>query len=819
MSSQSSIIHNRKPAASPAGSKGGGAVSLRELMLFNEIARLSSHNLEIPEVVDRLLRQIIQFLGVGAGMLLLWDAKTGRLSHAASHGFPREYLTRIDATLLSEVAGPYLMNANTPLIIADAETDHRLATSTFSHLIRDTSPFRSLVSIPLRHRRQLIGFLNLAHTDPEPFPPQRQAFFGILGNQIGMAIQNARLNQALRLSERRYRRIFEGSNDLILVAGPDGQVQDINPAGIRMLGFESKSEVLATLKFADCFYSPRDWQRCRQHLETQGAIQDWEVTLMKRGQGTVQVLLSVIPRRSRSGRLMGFDVSAKNITERTRIEQAILTEKRTTEGILEGLPIPVFVIDRQHRITHWNKACEELTGYPRQQMIGQTRTWLPFFTEERPTLADLVADQNIRALEFFYRGHDIRPSPHLPGAFEATMVLPQTHRKARHLFVLASPIFSEQGQIMGAVQAMVDITAQEQLAHNLKESEEKYRQLVETSLDGIALHTRDRILFANHAFLKMFGYTSQGELEGIPLLELISPAYHAPLLRHLREISRHFHRARIFTIKGLKKDGTEFDVEVGSQPTVFEGKPAFQTHLRDITEKKKLEEQLARSEKLAALGQLAAGMAHEINNPLGGILVYSYLMLEDLPAGQPERSQVEKIIREATRCKEIVRGLLDFSRLLPSSRQLLQVNTLLRDLLALVENHLNFQNVGIQTNLAPDLPPVKADKSKLEQVFLNLFMNAGEAMAGHGTLTVTTRLNSLHAVEIRISDTGPGIHPDHLPRIFDPFFTTKEVGRGVGLGLSVSYGIIKQHHGRIRVETGNPIGATFVIELPAAKAC
>ncbi len=758
---------------------------LRELLLFNEIATLSGRNLEVPEVLDLILRHIIKFLGVTAGMLLLWDSKSGCLSHAAAKGFPAGYLSKIDSTQLAEVAGPYLMAANTPLIIQDAASDQRLATSTFSELIRDASPFRSLVSIPLRHRRQLIGFLNLAHTSPAPFSLGRQNFFAILGNQIGMAIQNARLNQALRLSERRYRRIFEGSNDMILVVSPDGRLLDINPAGIALLGFATKTQALNTVLFHDCFCSRRDGERVRHSLEVYGAIQDWEVTLTKLDGGTVQVLLSGIARRSRAGRLTGFDVMAKNITERKRIEQEFLQEKKTTEGILEGLPVPVFVIDRQHRITYWNKACEEVTSFSRQQMIGTTKQWLPFYDEERPTLADLVVDQNIKALEQYYQEQKLCHSTNLPGAFEATIHLTKPRGQPRHLFLVASPIFSDQGQIIGGVQAMLDITEREHLAQNLKESEEKYRQLVETSLDGIALHSRDRVLFANSAFLRMFGYSQPEELAGVALLNLISPVYHAPLLRHLREISRSFQRPRIFEIKGLKKDGSEFDIEVGSLPTIFEGKAVFQTNVRDITEKKRLEEQLARSEKLAAVGQLAAGVAHEINNPLGGILVYSYLMLEDLPPDHPERLQVEKIIREATRCKEIIKGLLDFSRQLPSRLKPININALLTELLGLVENHLNFQNVGLEKGLAPDLPPVQGDKSKLEQVFLNLFMNAGEAMAGHGTLSVTTTQNTQGAVEIRISDTGPGIHPDHLPRLFDPFFTTKEVGRGVGLGLSV----------------------------------
>ena len=804
-------------ASTPDAQPATASPPLRELLLFNEIATLSGRNLEVPEVLDLILRHIIKFLGVAAGMLLLWDSKSGRLSHAAAKGFPAEYLSNIDSTQLAQVAGPYLMAANAPLIIHDANTDQRLATSTFSELIRDASPFCSLVSIPLRHRRQLIGFLNLAHTSPAPFARNRKNFFAILGNQIGMAIQNARLNQALRLSERRYRRIFEGSQDMILVVSPDGRLLDINPAGLALLGFVSKSQALQTVLLQDCFYSRRDWERFQHYLEMHGSLQDWEVTLSRRGGGHVQVLLSGIARRSRAGRLSGFDVIAKNITERKRIELEILQEKKTTEGILEGLPVPVFVIDRQHRITYWNKACEELTSFTRQHMIGTTKQWLPFYDQERPTLADLVVDQNIKALEQYYQEQNLRQSSHLPGAFEATLHLSKPQGRQRHLFLVASPIFSDQGQIIGAVQAMLDITERERLAQHLKESEEKYRQLVETSLDGIALHTRDRVLFANSAFLRMFGYSQPEELSGVALLTLISPIFHDPLLRHLREISRQFQRPRIFEIIGLKKDGSEFDIEVGSLPTTFEGKSVFQTHVRDITDKKALEERLTRSEKLAAVGQLAAGVAHEINNPLGGILVYSYLMLEDLPPDHPERLQVEKIIREATRCKEIIKGLLDFSRQLPSRLKPVDINALVTELLGLVENHLNFQNVGLQKNLAPDLPPIQGDKSKLEQVFLNLFMNAGQAMAGHGVLTVSTSQNIQGAVEIRVSDTGPGIPPDHLPRIFDPFFSTKEVGRGVGLGLSVSYGIIKQHRGRIYADTTAPVGATFVIELPVGK--
>jgi two-component system NtrC family sensor kinase len=275
---------------------------------------------------------------------------------------------------------------------------------------------------------------------------------------------------------------------------------------------------------------------------------------------------------------------------------------------------------------------------------------------------------------------------------------------------------------------------------------------------------------------------------------------------------------RIFEMKGVRKDGSTFDLEGVSFPTTYEGQPAIQTHIRDITHKKHLEEHLSRTEKLAALGQLAAGVAHEINNPLGGILVYSYLLLEDLDPKAPERPQVEKIVREATRCKEIVQGLLEFSRHMPSKKVPLNINAILEEVISLVEDHLQFQSIKIVQDLNPALPTVLGDKNKLEQVFINLLMNGGESMGGEGQLTVSTTLaQGGDLVLIRLKDTGPGIPEPFLSRLFDPFFTTKEVGKGVGLGLSISYGIIQKHMGRVYVERTGKDGTIFAIELPVHR--
>ena len=199
-------------------------------------------------------------------------------------------------------------------------------------------------------------------------------------------------------------------------------------------------------------------------------------------------------RRNKEGRITGYEGILKNINERKRKEWELLREKKTTEGILEGLPVPTFVIDRTHRIIYWNRACEELTGFSRHEMVGTYRYWLPFYTHERPSMASLVVEQNIKALEKFFGDKNLKPSPNLPGAYEAYEYFPNFRGRERYLYHTASPIYDDEGRIQGAVQVILDMTKREQLARELTDSEDKFRRLVETSLDGIVLHRDLKLL-------------------------------------------------------------------------------------------------------------------------------------------------------------------------------------------------------------------------------------------------------------------------------------------------------------------------------------
>ena len=246
--------------------------------------------------------------------------------------------------------------------------------------------------------------------------------------------------------------------------------------------------------------------------------------------------------------------------------------------------------------------------------------------------------------------------------------------------------------------------------------------------------------------------------------------------------------------------------------------------------------QLTRTERLAALGQISAGVAHEINTPLGGILLYSNLVFEELAEDNPARENMEKIIYQTNRCKQIVQNLLDFARTPAGDMLPFNINDVVLTSLKLVKDQSMFLGIDVKAELADDLPDVQGDRSRLEQVFLNLFLNAADAMEGKGTLTITSALLRRHidnreevfftdekiclltsdkTVKVTITDTGKGIDKAYLPHIFEPFFTTKDPGQGTGLGLSISYGIIQKHNGFIDVESKPGEETSFIVALPA----
>lgn len=243
---------------------------------------------------------------------------------------------------------------------------------------------------------------------------------------------------------------------------------------------------------------------------------------------------------------------------------------------------------------------------------------------------------------------------------------------------------------------------------------------------------------------------------------------------------------------------------------------AFNAMISDIKDAKQYLASME-TEKLAVLGRMAAGVAHEINNPLTGIVVFSHLMLKRTQPESDDHEDLKMIIEQADRCKDIIKGLLDFARSSPVVSAPVNINEVLKHSLHLIESKADFQDIKFIVHTDEALGHIMGDPSKLQQVFLNLLVNAADAMEGRGTLTISTRTvpgNVGTLAEVEFTDTGSGIPEEDIPKIFEPFFTTKPVGKGTGLGLSVSYGIVEDHGGKIIVKSFPGEGASFFVRLP-----
>jgi signal transduction histidine kinase len=273
----------------------------------------------------------------------------------------------------------------------------------------------------------------------------------------------------------------------------------------------------------------------------------------------------------------------------------------------------------------------------------------------------------------------------------------------------------------------------------------------------------------------------------------------------------------------ITKDEQLIPVEMTAAIIYEDGREAATAAIfNDLREKQavqkkleKAESQLFQSEKLASLGRLAAGVAHEINNPLTSILLYGNLMREKLEENHPLANNLNYILEDAERCKDIVKNLLAYSRQTQPAKEVFYLNNLVGESLRLIRDQKLFMNVKIIKDLDDCQILVNADKSQLCQVLINLIINAFDAMEGSGTLTLRTyRDRKENKAYIEVTDTGSGIPEENLSKIFDPFFTTKEVGKGTGLGLSMAYGILEENHGKITIKHTSHEGTTILLELP-----
>jgi len=353
----------------------------------------------------------------------------------------------------------------------------------------------------------------------------------------------------------------------------------------------------------------------------------------------------------------------------------------------------------------------------------------------------------------------------------------------------------------------------------LSRSEKKYRRIFEGSMDMIfILDDQGRFADINRAGLDILGFQNRDDLIGMmSLAGLFESSEEFDLL--MADLhSNGFVRDRQCWFQ--TNEGTEvFLLLSATSRRDASGKVvSYEGIAKDVTARLYMERQLQQAEKLASLGQISTGIAHEINNPLGVMLGYTQLLLRDHPAGSQIHDDLKTIEKHARNCKEVVEDLLKFARSTQTRKTSIDVNQCVEEVISLLAHQLEMDKISVEIRLSPDLPRVTADGEKLKQVFMNLLMNARQAISGKGRISVGTE-NDLGQKVIRIffADDGCGISVDHINKIFDPFFSTKPVGEGTGLGLSVSYGIVQDHNGRIEVESRPGKGSTFTLILPIGE--
>jgi PAS domain S-box-containing protein len=477
-----------------------------------------------------------------------------------------------------------------------------------------------------------------------------------------------------------------------------------------------------------------------------------------------------------------------DITERKEAEEAPKDSEERYRELADSITDVFFAMDENLRYTYWNKASEILTGTRSEDAIGKT-------------ISEVFPDTpGTRRAEKVYR--DVlrtRQSQTFANDFDIN----GTH----YIFEISA--YPSRDGISVFVR---DITERKKAEEATRQAAQEWRETFDSISDAISIHGKDyRIRRANAAFADIFDMEPDRAI-GKHCYELhkgtkpISGCPHQQTLASKKPAVAEFYESHL---------GKHL-LECTSPILDMRGEVVGTVHVtRDITKQKELNEQLMMADRLASVGELAAGAAHELNNPLTSILGFSRLLMEKR-VPDDVREDLEIICSEAQRATEVIKQLLEVAREHQPVKQPNQMNRIVEDVLKLRAHEHRMHNIKVERRLATALPEIMVDYSQMRQVLLNVVINAEQSMSearNGGTLTISTRRRN-SSVVISVADDGPGISQEHLGKIFNPFFTTKKPGKGTGLGLSICYRIVTEHGGQIYARSQSEKGATFLVELP-----
>lgn len=822
-------------AVEQARERGLSAGITDRMALLWQASQAISGVTQLDDVLRVSCEQAQQLASATTAAILLLEDDCYHLRCVMAVGAYSDLLLGHRTNVQASITGQALQQRGT-LVVGTIEDHARL-----DPIIRQSTQLRSGMYQVLHIRGRQIGVLAVAHEREHFFNEGQQAVLEQWSASVAVAIENAQLHDTVRRSEERYRTLFQNALEIVLTLDVQGQIISLNRAALQFFGI-SPAEGQHSARLHDLL-SP---EAAAHLLQLQSLVLHGESlppteVILHRPDGSrafVEVTLRLLQE---DGQTSGVYIIGRDVTDRHR-QRRVLSDQIEQLTALHTLSAALNSSLQRDRML---QAAVEAIAIANQ--FACVAVYLPepsnqFLQLTASTGLDNATRDHVREVRdgsicwnVLQSGAiAIRSTADLRGdlrsSFEAMGVVSHAFlpiaTASNALGVLA--IGRANDAVFSAAETQVLQTMAAQIAQALEKidlygaaqlSAARYRDLYENANDFIGTLAPDgRVLSLNRAALQFFGY-APAEVVDLHLRDML-PAHGEQHVADVLRSLQNSHSSNIDQLQVVRRDGSAALLELRSR-LVYEHQTPVAIHFiaRDITERTQLEVQMRQTEKLAALGQLVAGAAHELNNPLAVVLGTAQLLQRD-PRVSPFAEDIANIEQAAQRARHIVKQLLMFARKQDQARAPVDVGPLFDRVLSILKEQLQHEQIDVVNRLPPDLSPVWGDTYQLEQVFDNLLHNAIHALSESSRRPRTIVIEAVsHAdrVRIKVADNGPGIAPDTLPRIFDPFFTTKDVGRGTGLGLSIVYGIVEQHGGAIQAESVPGNGATFVIDLPISR--
>lgn len=622
-----------------------------------------------------------------------------------------------------------------------------------------------------------------------------------------MAKLNEKPEELFKASEADFKSLFEHVGCGVYISSKEGKFLTANRALMDMLGYESKAELLAMDITHSLYVKPDDHLRFQEMIERDGRVKDYQVEFKRKDGSPTSVLLTSHVRYDKNGNVLGYEGIVLDQSQRIQMEKELRAFQEDFKMLFENIPTGVFISSKEGKFLNANQALLDMLGYKKQEFLDIDITKdLYVRPEDRAKFREMIErDGHVTDYEVEFKRKDGSTIP---------------------ILLTAHARYDSQGNVVGYEGLNVDLTQRKLMEKELQEAYDFMNKIIQSSPNAImATDLKGNIMLWNRAAEETLGYSAL-EVIGKMNIDKIYPEGMARKVMQMLRSSEYGNvgRLRSYPMVYVRRDGEVVEGTL-SAALIYDSKGneiASVGSFVDLRERLEMEralrrtqEQLLQSEKLAAMGRLTSQIAHELNNPLYGIMNTLELLKTEISLQSKRRKILEMAHSETIRLSEMLRKMLSFSKPDQEERQPVEINSVIDEILLLHEKQFKENDIKITSTFAKGLGLVNASKNQLRQVFLNMIANARDAMPSGGTLTVTTSGNS-DEISVEISDTGIGIADENISRIFDSFFTTKDEVKGVGLGLSVCYGFIKDHGGDIKVKSQVGAGTTFTITLPVS---